>query len=128
MPRRLAVARHAEGSEPIGWVLLGFLLGAALAIVALTHADWVRQLPQTFRTSLSAPAPTPTPVAPAKSVAVAPSASIAPPVTATQSAPPAAGPSTMAAKPAPGEETQVADDAAAAGMTSRSNATTTDLN
>ncbi len=126
MPRRLAVARHAEGSEPIGWVLVGFLLGAALAIVALSHADWIRQLPQTFRTSLSAPAPAP--AAPAKLAAVALTAAIPAPATLPQSAAPPAGPSAMAANPAPGEEAQVADDAAAAGMTSRSAASRADLN
>ena len=128
MPRRLAVARHAEGSEAIGWVLLGFLLGAALAIATLAHADWIKQLPQTFRTSISPPVQVTAPAAPRKLTALAPSAANPTSEALPQSSAPPSGPSAMPSKPAPGEEAQVADDAAAAGMTSRSNATSTDLN
>ena len=39
MPRRLAVAKHAGGFDSLGWTLLGFLLGASLAVFALLHAD-----------------------------------------------------------------------------------------
>ena len=39
MPRRLAVAKHAGGFDSVGWTLLGFLLGASLAVFALLHAD-----------------------------------------------------------------------------------------
>ena len=39
MPRRLALARQAGGFDSLGWILLGFLLGASLAVFALLHAD-----------------------------------------------------------------------------------------
>jgi len=39
VPRRLALARQAGGFDSLGWILLGFLLGASLAVFALLHAD-----------------------------------------------------------------------------------------
>ncbi len=129
MPRRLAVARHAEGTEPVGWVLIGFLLGAAAAIVTLTHADWIKRLPDSMAAAgatavapMHAPGPPPAPAIKPIVAAIAPS-----------DAPPAAQPteehaSTMAVAPAPGEDAQVQEDAAAAGMTSHAGAAKTDLN
>ena len=38
MPRRLVVARQAGGFDALGWTLLGFLLGASLAVFALLTA------------------------------------------------------------------------------------------
>ena len=129
MPRRLAVARHAEGTQPIGWVLIGVLMGAAITFVALSHADWIKRLPDPLKPAgtvaiATAPAPARAP-APTVQVAAAAAqtAEVMPPVTPTGSQT-----STMAAAPTAGEEAQVAEDAAAAGMTSHSAAAGANLN
>ena len=149
MPRRLAVARRAGGFDSIGWTLLGFLLGASLAVFALLHAD-VHALTQS---AIGSPAPAPAapvvrytpPAVPAPLLAGMPQAPPALVSAPSTSAPQAATPSTpstsalasagaasahAAKAPAPavaarapaaaGSDAQVADDAAAAGMTSRS--------
>lgn len=155
MPRRLAVAKHAGGFDSVGWTLLGFLLGASLAVFALLHADFH---------GMMRPLTAATPPPPPRTAAVV---SYTPPPTAAQASPPpvliqaTASPSqpspdtalppgvnalasagaasahaistTPRAKPAPQTRTasasskpassasdaEVADDAAAAGMTSR---------
>lgn len=136
-PPRLAVARHARGFDAIGWVLLGFVLGAGAAIAVLLNADFPRraatpeashimasgpvlrlQLDQAPRQAAAAVAP------PAPAVASAAPAAI-PPLLATAArpatAPSPAAPATAKA-PRKGAATAepMADDAAAAGMTSRS--------
>ena len=129
MPRRLAIARHAEGTSPVGWVLIGVLIGAATTIFALSHADWIKRLPDPMRApaivAVASPAKAPPP--PAR---LAMAATVAAPASDSQQAvaPAAVQASTMAAKPTPGEEAQVEEDAAAAGMTSHSGAASTDLN
>ena len=77
MPRRLAVAKHAGGFDAVGWTLLGFLLGASLAVFALLHADF-----HGLMRPIAVPAPAP---APATGAVI----TYAPP------APPLAGPAPM---------------------------------
>ncbi len=128
MPRRLAVARHADGMQPIGWVLIGVLIGAAISIVALSHADWIKRLPDPLKpaatVAIAAPVRAPPPATTVQAATTtAQTTEVMPPVTPT-----GAQTSTMAAKPEPGEEAQVAEDAAAAGMTSHSAAAGANLN
>ena len=129
MPRRLAVARHAEGTPPMGWVLIGVLMGAAITFIALSHADWIKRLPDPLKpagtvaiATLPAPARATAPTVQV-AAAAAQTAEVMPPVTPTGSQT-----STMAAEPTAGEEAQVAEDAAAAGMTSHASGARTDLN
>ena len=157
MPRRLAVAKQAGGFDALGWTLLGFLLGASLAVFALLHAD----ISAITRPSAGAPSPPPVPVirytppapptglplaggaralpvdlvptratAPATSAptgvsalasAGAASAHAAAKAEASPSIPKAPAPRNTAAS-APATDAEVADDAAAAGMTSRAGA------
>ena len=145
MPRKLAIAKHAGGFDSVGWTLLGFLLGASLAVFALLHADFrgssraliapaaalppinavVRYSPPAVAvpplagppaTGPGSPASEPTLPA-ARSVNALASAGAA----SAHAAPTAARPPLpQAPRPAPGGgDSQVADDAAAAGMTSR---------
>ena len=121
--RRLGVARHADGTDALGWVLLGFLLGAAAAVATMMHAELPRH-------AAAAPAAAPRPAyiaplprpEPAPAVVARRPASVRPVIaTPAQPAPAAA---TVAARAPAGaastaEDDQVADDAAAAGMTSR---------
>ena len=158
MPRRLAVAKHAGGFDALGWSLLGFLLGASLAVFALLHAD-IRGLvrpftatpghsvPQTLSSgaviSYTPPAPASRPAAPVPVIEQAapgssePAASATPHVNALASAGAASvhaaspdarprsdgapAPSASSASPS-AADAQVDDDAAAAGMTSRTGA------
>ena len=155
MARRLAVAKHAPGFDAVGWTLLGFLLGASLAVFALLHADFRGMM----RPLIAAPAPAPASPRSAVVSYTPPSApvyagprAISPPSPPTSSAPALqAGPTVSAlasagaasarsagrdaapkpapapvevqeapAKPSsPAADTQVQDDAAAAGMTSK---------
>ena len=130
MPRRLAVARHTEGTPPVGWVLIGFLMGAAIAILALSHADWMKRLPDAMKAQAMPTAPAPTQVPTPSPAPMVRAATDIAPVPDTQAAvtPPNSQPSAMAAKPSPGEEAQVEEDAAAAGMTSHARGTSADLN
>jgi hypothetical protein len=134
-PRKLAVARHAHGVDAIGWVLLGFVLGAGAAIAVLLNANFshravapepavaVRQAPP-LRFTLA-----PVRTQPVAIVQPAPAlAPVLPPVTPVARTPaPAPGkaaapPRKLAAAPEP-----VAEDAAAAGMTSRIQGQDSDL-
>ncbi len=118
--RRIAVARHAKQSDPLGWILLGFLLGAGAAITVMMHANLsVRRMPEPLKLltpPAAAPKPPPPPSAPAAPAsAVTPSkpAAVAPaPATAMASS----GPGLIAPGP---PDAQVEEDAAAAGMTSQ---------
>ena len=124
--RRLEIARHADGTDALGWILLGFLLGAAAAVATMMHAELPRsaaaaQPPAAGRLAYIAPSPARS--APAMAAAtIASRAPVSPhTVLAAPASPPAseAGPDTPAkAAPAAVDE-QVAEDAAAAGMTSR---------
>jgi hypothetical protein len=94
MPRRLAMAKHAPGFDAVGWTLLGFLLGASLAVFALLHADFRGMM----RPLLPAPAPEPPAAAvvsytpPASPVLAGPSAFLPP-------RPPTSAPPTVHATP-----------------------------
>ena len=151
MPRRLAVAKHATGFDAVGWTLLGFLLGASLAVFALLHADFhglLRPLPP--------PPPTPASTTPAVVTYAPPATPLAgagPAIVTPDTAPPAPPPvvrvpartfsalasagvasanasgkthprsATSAPKAASAAaDAQVDDDAAAAGLTSRAGA------
>ncbi len=149
MPRRLAVARHAGGFDAVGWTLLGFLLGASLAVFALLHADFhglMRPLavpaaaPAPARAvityappapPLAGPAPTfvtpdaapagPPPVvrAPVRVLSALASAGVASTHASGEAHARPAAPPARAAQ----VDAQVDDDAAAAGLTSRAAAT-----
>lgn len=140
MARRLALARHAPGFDAIGWVLLGFLLGAGLAVFALLHADLLVRPALPAEAKLAAPPVPPPMTAPARppiaDVAPASALSFVPPseppdstqalvsagAASAKRAPASrlpAGPTKPRPSPA-GADAQVADDAAAAGLTSRS--------
>jgi hypothetical protein len=152
MPRRLAVARQAGGFDAIGWTLLGFLLGASLAVFALLHAD-VGVFGKPLMGAASPPpavqpvavvhyAPPPAPPALVGAPqALAPAPVVATPVqpvvetksgvsalanagaaSAHGAKPPPAATASKATPPAASTsnaDSEVADDAAAAGMTSR---------
>ena len=150
MPRRLVVARQAGGFDALGWTLLGFLLGASLAVFALLHADFsgitrplsaaraqpppvpviryappalpagppLAGLPRAAPVDLS-PARATSPAAPAASGVSALASAGAASAHAAKPAPPPAAAKAAAAKSTPATEAEVADDAAAAGMTSR---------
>jgi hypothetical protein len=141
MARKLELARHAHGFDAIGWVLLGFVLGAGLAVFALLHADSVlRRAPPAPPRAAASPAPAqpawvhapPAALAPLPAVLPVPPESASPPgpvalagAAGARSAPAAAKPNRPPApkpapKPAPRADQEVADDAAAAGLTSRS--------
>ena len=133
-PRRLAVARHAHGVDALGWVLLGFVMGAGAAIAVLVNADFgrrepgptmaIRQSPP-LRFEIAPVARQPTlilPPAPSPAF-LGPVAGLAPKTPQPPAAKPPAGP---AHKPAAASEA-VADDAAAAGMTSRVEGRDSDL-
>ena len=144
MARKLAVARHAPGFDAVGWVLLGFVLGAGLAVFALLHADILRRAPPpspppAVRASLEpapmaplvpavAPLPAITPVGPAKPALPASASPPGPDALASAGAASAKGVAVAAkadispSQPPPSSDQQVANDAAAAGMTSRKNA------
>ena len=98
MPRRLAVAKHAGGFDSVGWTLLGFLLGASLAVMALLHADFHGMARSFASPPLAVP---PTPAAPVvRYTAPAAQAPAPPPVflqTTTQPAQPSAPDATPAA-------------------------------
>lgn len=156
MPRRLAVAKQAGGFDALGWTLLGFLLGASLAVFALLHADIsgiTRPLtgaaarpppvpviryspPPTANPPLAGasrplpadltPTQTPLPAAPLPSgVSALASAGAVSAHAAKAGAAPATPKAAAVRSPAPStpaEDAQVADDAAASGMTSRAGA------
>jgi hypothetical protein len=136
-PRKLAVARHAH-VDAVGWVLLGFVMGAGAAIAVLMNADFARRPaapapavavreapPLRFTIAPLAPRPAvaqpPTSVLPGLVLALPPTkpAAQTPTTAAKSSASPAHKPS-AAAEP-------VAEDAAAAGMTSRIQGQDSDL-
>jgi hypothetical protein len=128
-PRRLAVARHAQGVDALGWVLLGFVLGAGAAIAVLMNASFVHRGPAPVLTASQGPsvhvqaepalqpAVIPASVAPPRLV-LPPAALIPAPAAKPATPAPGAAPASRKARPAVSEA--VADDAAAAGMTSRS--------
>ena len=161
MPRRLAVAKQAGGFDALGWTLLGFLLGASLAVFALLHADIsgiTRPLtgaaarpppvpviryspPPTANPPLAGasrplpadltPTQTPLPAAPLPAaplpsgVSALASAGAVSAHAAKAGAAPATPKAAAVRSPAPStpaEDAQVADDAAASGMTSRAGA------
>ncbi len=102
MPRRLAVARHAGGFDAVGWTLLGFLLGASLAVFALLHAD----MHGLMRAPAAAPVSAGPPPAPSAEVVTtyappAPAALAAPPPVFLQPATPAPPTAPLPVKPAP---------------------------
>ena len=120
-PSRLEIARHAEGTDAIGWVMLGFLLGAAAAIAALMHADF-RSSPHPDLSGLIriAPVRVLAPAPPAASFLHPPPAVVRTAATPeVKTSPNAAAPTPSKPKPPPVSDTaQVDEDAAAAGMTS----------
>ena len=85
MPRRLAVAKHARGFDSVGWTLLGFLLGASLAVFALLHADFHGLIHLGPPPTLLVPGPPPAPVVRYSAPTPAPSAPLAPPPVYQQS-------------------------------------------
>jgi hypothetical protein len=146
--RRLAIARHASGSNAMGWMLLGFVLGAGAAIAVLMNADFARQAaqaPYSVRLSLTPrvttkasrpaalilkPAPLEAVLAPAIALPTQPialaSASPAPPASPSPPAKPASR-SPIRKSPLAGAVTQVTEDAAAVGMTSHTDSRPNDL-
>ncbi len=141
MPQRLAMVRDGKAAEVLGWILVGFLFGAACALAVMLHARRPAQAPAPEEAA-SAPAatvvytPPPAPRAlltpPARGAAFA-AAPVAPPpatfrspsTTTADDAPAApmperARPRREPARPSPGPDAQVEEDAAATGMTSRS--------
>ena len=133
-PRKLAIARHAHGVDAIGWVLLGFVLGAGAAIAVLMNADFVRRGPAAepaiavraaapLRFAIAPVAPQPAVIAPP-----APAPAFLGPFLAPKTSLPASpkAPAGVARKPAAVPE-PVAEDAAAAGMTSRVQGRDSDL-
>ena len=132
--RKLAVARHAHGSNAMGWILLGFVLGAGAAIAVLMNADFVRRGPAAepaiavraaapLRFAIAPVAPQPAVIAPP-----APAPAFLGPFLAPKTSLPASpkAPAGVARKPAAVPE-PVAEDAAAAGMTSRVQGRDSDL-
>jgi hypothetical protein len=104
------MARHDGGGSAFGWILFGFLAGVAATLGAQILAEDAR--PSRHETVASTGAihivPQPAPPAPKhtkKHASAAPDASAAPAVAAAAISTP--------------QDAQVADDAAAAGMTSR---------
>ena len=122
-PRKLAVARHAHGVDAIGWVLLGFVLGAGAAIAVLLNANFAHRsvAPESAIAVRQAP-PLRFTLAPVRTqpAAIVQPAPVLTPVQAPGKA--AAPPRKPAAAPEP-----VAEDAAAAGMTSRIQGQDSDL-
>ncbi len=143
--RKLAVARHAQGADAIGWILLGFVMGAGAAIAVLMNADFTGRMPeagygvrlalprrleaQTIRqpaiivqSSPLAQTLIPAIVAPIKEPALAsgaPTLARGTPARTSAKAP---------AKPAPsGAASQVSEDAAATGLTSHTDSRPSDL-
>ena len=119
--RRLGVARHADGTDALGWILLGFLLGAAAAVATMMHAELPRHA-----SVATAAAPRPAYIAPLPRPEPAPAVVARRPTTVRPVIAAAAPPAPRAvAAPAPArtaptiQDEQVAEDAAAAGMTSR---------
>ena len=136
--RKLAVARHAHGSNAMGWILLGFVLGAGAAIAVLMNADFVRNTPQpayAVRLALTPRVASPIAQAPAMMLQPArlepvtvPAITLPTKPAAFASAAPSAPAKASIKKPGPtGALSQVSEDAAAVGMTSRTDSRPNDL-
>ena len=135
-PRKLELARHYRGADAIGWVLLGFVLGAGAAMAVLLNANFGARKPDvaanqgpSVRLELSPAAPAPPPIVVSAPAALPPQVSTVQPApeaapAVVQAAPKpalaAASPARAARKPPSGVPEAVAQDAAAAGLTSRS--------
>lgn len=123
---RLAVARHAEGTDALGWVLLGFLMGAGAAIALLVHADPARQLLAVVR-----PPAAPSRSAPiarlANTIAVSARAQPARPQPPASASALATAPRAIRSVEPPAPNAEVAEDAASAGLTARAATDTPDL-
>ena len=131
--RRLEIARHADGTDALGWILLGFLLGAGAAVATMMHAELAHRsaaspisvqprpayiAPSPARPPLAGPLPMMGPRIPpaARPLLASPPRPSAASATATATA----GRVAPTRSPAPAAvDEQVAEDAAAAGMTSR---------
>jgi hypothetical protein len=111
------MAKAERKSNPFGWIIVGALVGAIATMGVLMIASSMNT------DSGSEDAPTET-RAPADDAASAAAGRPTPVVAAPRpeqpaAAPVAAVPAPVAAQPAPTVDSQMADDAAAAGMTSR---------
>ncbi|MDB5457069.1 MAG: hypothetical protein JWP92_2654 [Caulobacter sp.] len=104
------MAARVPRPNPFGWIVLGFVAGVAVTtVLALTITRHAHDGPE-LRTAAEQ--------LEGAALSTAPAVVGSPPPAPVQTAPPAAVVAEPAVKP-PAPDAQVADDAAAAGMTSR---------
>ncbi len=109
------MAKAERKSNPFGWIVVGALIGAIATMGVLMIASSMT----TDRGYEAGPAEIRTPADDASAVPARPSRVAATPKPEQPAAPIATVPAPAAAQPVPTVDAQMADDAAAAGMTSR---------